>query len=48
MKTTLRLFIIALFVLTIGITGNAQTNVGGHITTNTTWTLANSPYILSA
>src|SRR5680860_1625568 len=26
---------------------NAETNVGGVISTNTTWTLANSPYIIT-
>ncbi len=41
-------FILVLSVIfSIGFTANAQTNFSGGIYNNTTWTLANSPYILT-
>ncbi|MEQ9304352.1 MAG: hypothetical protein RJQ14_10610, partial [Marinoscillum sp.] len=38
---------IACFTL-VGFTTMAQTNVGGALSTNTTWTLANSPYTVTS
>ncbi|MBL4654407.1 MAG: hypothetical protein JKY33_01110, partial [Bacteroidia bacterium] len=39
---------LCLSILFAGTTAIAQTNVSGIITTNTTWTVANSPYIVTA
>jgi hypothetical protein len=44
MKT--KLFFITMLAI-IGVTVNAQTNVSGGIYSNTTWTKANSPYIVT-
>jgi hypothetical protein len=41
-----KLVLLALFALLINF-ANAQTNVSGGIFSNTTWTLANSPYIMT-
>jgi len=43
MKTLLRIISLA----AIMVQASAQTNVSGYILTNTTWTLANSPYIVT-
>jgi outer membrane protein assembly factor BamB/fibronectin type 3 domain-containing protein len=39
-------FLAFLLVLSVN-SGNAQTNVSGNITSNTTWSKANSPYVLT-
>jgi hypothetical protein len=46
MKTSLR-FILFLFIFLDAVAGFSQTNVSGNITSNTTWTKAGSPYILT-
>ncbi|MFH1321893.1 MAG: T9SS type A sorting domain-containing protein [Bacteroidota bacterium] len=47
MKNKMKLFLWSIYTLTIiSLTTQAQTNVSGGIYTNTTWTLANSPYIV--
>lgn len=48
MTNTKKLFLaVTGFTLLACLTSNAQTNVSGGIYTNTTWTLANSPYIVT-
>ncbi|KOF02827.1 hypothetical protein OB69_11070 [Roseivirga seohaensis subsp. aquiponti] len=42
----MRPFLICLIGIFFSVLGYAQTNVSGNITSNTTWTKANSPYVL--
>src|SRR5258708_8267226 len=47
MKNSTKLFCATMLLLTVlSFTAKSQTNVSGGIYANTTWTLANSPYIV--
>jgi len=47
MKHSRLFFCLICFTLSISLTTSGQTNVSGGIYSNTTWTLANSPYIVT-
>jgi hypothetical protein len=46
MKNSIQKSLLIIFIAALSLSVNAQTNVSGGIYSNTTWTLANSPYIV--
>jgi len=43
----MKYYLLPLLLITLSQSLRAQTNVSGYILSNTTWTLANSPYIVT-